>query len=262
VVDPTGGELEMRRSALIAVLAVILTVPTGASAQDGGPGFLFKRPVVSLGIRAGYAVPRAGGELFDFTLDEFIPSGADTLSSLSFDSPYLGGEIAIRPRERWDIAVGFGWSRSRTISEYRWWVDSSDNPIEQETTFQVVTGTVGAKYYFQDRGRSVGTLTWVPRRLTPFVGTGIGVSSYEFLQEGDFLDSKTLEVLPDFLESSGEGFIWYASVGADLVLANHAVLTGEVRYSLSNAGVQGSYVGFGDMDLGGLQLMVGMGFQF
>jgi hypothetical protein len=250
----------MRRIASIGVLAAILAVPTGASAQ-GGPGFLFKRPVLSVGIRAGYALPRAGGELFDYTFDEFIPSG-DTLGSLSFDSPYLGGEIAIRPRERWDIAVGFGWSRSRTISEYRRWVDSSDNPIEQETTFQVVTGTVGAKYYLQDRGRSVGSLAWVPQRLTPFIGTGFGLSSYEFVQQGDFFDAVTFEVLPDYLESSEEGFLWYATAGADLLLANRAVLTGEVRYSLSSARVIGSYGGFGDMDLGGLQLMVGMGLQF
>jgi hypothetical protein len=254
----------MRRSALIPVLAVLavgMTAPTLASAQSG-PGFLFKRPVLSFGIRAGYSVPRAGGDLFDSTLDEFIPSGADTLSSLSFDSPYLGGEIAVRPGERWDVAIGFGWSRSRTMSEYRRWVDSSDDPIEQETTFQVVTGTVGAKYYFQDRGRSVGTLAWVPNRVTPYIGTGIGIASYEFRQEGDFIDATTFEVLPDFLESTQEGVIWYASAGADLLFANHAVLTGEVRYALSNASVEGSYAGFGDMDLGGLQLMVGMGLQF
>ena len=85
----------MIRNASVVALAVILTAPTVVSAQ-GGPGFLFKRPVVSIGIRAGYAVPRAGGDLFGTTLDDFIPSGADTLSSVSFNSPYFGGELAIR----------------------------------------------------------------------------------------------------------------------------------------------------------------------
>ena len=251
----------MRQVASVVVMAVILAAPTEASAQ-GGPGFFFKRPTVSIGVRAGYSVPRTGGEFFDYTLDEFMPSGADTLSSLKFSGPYLGAELAIRPWQRWDIAVGFGWTRSRSLSEYRRWVDSSDNPIEQETTFQVVTGTLGAKYYFQDRGRRVGSLAWVPKRLTPFVGAGIGVASYEFIQAGDFIDTVTLEVLGDYLESSGEGFLAYAGAGANLTLWRSAVLTAEARYSLSNAGVDGGYVGFGDVDLAGLQLMVGMGFQF
>ena len=251
----------MRRNALFALLAVVLTVPAAASAQ-GGAGFLFKRPVFSLGVRAGYSVPRAGGELFDFTLDEFIPSGADTLSSLSFSSPYLGGELAIRPWERWDIAVAVGWTRKRTLSEYRRWVDSADLPIEQETSFQVVTGTVGAKYYLQDRGRSVGTLAWVPHRWTPFVGAGVGVTSYEFLQEGDFVDTSTLDVFPDYLRSSGEGLLLYGAGGVDLALGKSAVVTGEARYSFSNAKVVNSYVGFADIDLAGLQLLFGLGFHF
>ena len=251
----------MRRYAAVAVLALVLTVPAPASAQ-GGPGFLFKRPVFAAGVRAGYSSPRAGGDFFGSTLDEFIPSGADTLSSLSFGSPYLGGELAIRPWERWDIALAIGWTRSRTLSEYRRWVDSADLPIEQETTFQVVTGTLGAKYYLQDKGRRVGSLAWVPHRLTPFVGAGVGVSSYEFVQAGDFVDATTFEVLPDYLKSTGEGFILYANAGADLMLAKNAFLTGEARYAFSNARVAGSYTGFGDIDLAGLQLLVGLGFQF
>ena len=251
----------MIRNAAVVALAVILTAPTMASAQ-GGPGFLFKRPVLSIGVRAGYAVPRAGGELLAFTRDEFIQTGADTLSSLGFDSPYLGGEIAIHPWERWDIAVAFGWARSRSISEYRRWVDAAGDPIEQETTFQVVTGTVGAKYYLQDRGRSVGTLAWVPSRLTPYVGAGVGVSSYEFSQVGDFVDTSTLEVSSDYLKSTGEGLLGYGAVGVDLTLGRHAVLTGEARYAVASAAVDGQYDGFDNVDLAGLQLVVGMGFQF
>lgn len=250
----------MRRSAVLAASLAVLGVPTLASAQ-GGPGFLFRRPVVTLAVRAGYQVPRAGGDLFGYTLDEFIPSGADTLSNLSFDSPYLGGELSIRPWERWDIAVDFGWTRSRTVSEYRRWVDNSSNPIEQQTTFQLITGSVGAKYYLQDRGRHVGSLAWIPNRVTPYVGTGLGVAAYRFEQVGDFVDTSTFEVYGDYLKSEETGLLWYGAAGLDIVLANRAVVTGEARYSFSNARVDGSYVGFRDMDLAGLQLLVGLGFQ-
>jgi len=251
----------MKGTALVAVLGLMLAAPTASSAQ-GGPGFLFKRPIVSIGIRAGYAAPRAGGDLFGQTLSDFIASGADTTSSLSFDSPYVGGELAVRPWDRWEVAVGFGWTRSRTLTEYRRWIDSVGNPIEQETTFQVIRGTLGAKYYLQDRGRRVGTLAWVPQRLTPFVGAGVGVSSYEFVQDGDFFDDSTLVITPDYLETTGEGFLWYGSAGADFVLGKHAVLTGEARYSFSNARVSGLFDSYPNIDLAGLQLLVGIGFQF
>jgi hypothetical protein len=252
----------MRRSALVVTLLTALAVPTMASAQLGGSGFLFQRPKLSIGVRGGYQVPRAGGDLFTQTLDEFIPRGADTLSSLSFDAPYLGGEISFRPWERWDLAFGIGWTRSRAVSEYRRWVDNLNDPIEQETTFQLITGTLGAKYYLQDRGRRVGQLAWVPNRMAPYVGAGVGVASYEFRQIGDFIDTSTLEVLNDYQETGGEGLLGYGAAGVDFIVARNAIITAEARYTLSNAGVDGSYVGFGNMDLSGLQLMLGLGFQF
>lgn len=239
-----------------------LMAPARAFAQSGGPGFLFKRPLFSASLRFGYSVPRMHGDLFDFTLDEFMPAGADTLSSLSFDSPYLGAEISFRPWERWDIAVGVAWTSARQSSEYRRWIDNSGNPIEQQEKFQVVSGTVGVKYYLGDRGRSVGSLTWVPGRLAPYLSTGIGVSSYEFVQQGDFIDSGTLLVSSDYLRTTGGGFLWYGAGGVDVTLAKVIILTGEVRYALSGADVAGSYVDFDNIDLAGLHLLVGLGFQF
>lgn len=250
----------MKRSVWLAA-AALLAAPAAASAQ-GGPGFLFKQPKIALGVRVGYAVPRTGGELFDYALDEYIPLGADTLSSLSFNSPYLGAELAIRPWNHWDLAVGFGWTRSRSRSEYRRWIDTDGNPIEQETTFQVVSGTVGAKYYPQDRGRQIGSLAWVPARLNPFLGAGIGVSTYTFRQVGDFRDAVTNDIFRDRLESGADALSVYGSAGVDFTLTKNAFVTAEARYSFSNADVTGPYQGFDDIDLAGLQLMVGLGLQF
>lgn len=255
----------MKRSAWIAALAVTLTAPTVLEAQ-GGPGFLFKRPVFSVGVRVGYAVPRLGGQLFDQTLDDFIPLGADTTSSLSFSSPYLGGEIAFKPWDRWDIALNIGWTRSRSLTEYRRFVEEISPtqrvPIQQETTYQVVTGTLGVKYYLRERGRRVGSLAWVPQRLTPFMGAGVGLSSYDFRQVGDFVDTQTFEIFSDWLETSDDGLLAYGAAGADFALWKNALVTAEARYTFSKADVGGPFIGFNDIDLAGLQLLVGIGFQF
>jgi len=251
----------MKRSALIAVVALTLAAPAVASAQ-GGDGFLFKRPRVSLTARAGYFLPSTGGQLFDFATDEFIPLGADTLSTLDFDGPYLAGELAVRPGEHWDIALGVGWTRKRALTEYRRWIDSSGLPIVQETTFQVVYGTLGAKYALLDRGRQIGRLAYVPSRVTPWVGGGLGISAYKFIQSGDFVDSSTGDIFSDYLETSDEGLIVYGNAGLDFTLFKNAIVSAEARYTLSSADVEYPYSGFNDIDLGGLQLMVGLGFQF
>lgn len=251
----------MKRSVRLVVVLVALAAPTVASGQ-GGDGYLFNRPRFSATFRAGYAIPTAQGQLFDFATDEFIALGADTLSSLSFDGPYLGGEVSVKPWAHLDIALGIGWTRSRALTEYRRWIDADDNPIVQETTFEVIYGTLGAKYYPLDRGRSVGSLAWVPRRLTPYVGAGLGLSSYRFVQEGDFVDDVTFAIFPDYLESSDEGLILYGGAGVDMTLFKNAIATVEARYSYSSADVQGSYLSFNDVEIGGLQLMVGLGFQF
>jgi hypothetical protein len=254
----------LRRSVLAAATAWALATPASAFAQ-GGPGYLFRPPKVALGVRVGYSWPQAGGDLFGFTKDQFIPLGADTLSTLDFGDVYVAGELAIRPWEQWDVVLGFGWTQSEQRTEYRRWeedVGTSRLPIEQMTTLEIITGTLGAEYYFLGRGRRVGRLAWVPRRLMPFLGGGIGFSSYQFEQVGDFVDESTSSIYGDYLKTNGAGFLWYANAGLDVSLGTHVILSGEARYSWSNAGVKGSYVGFDSADLDGFQLMGGLGFQF
>ena len=248
----------MRRIALtlatVATLA-LLSVPVAATAQ-GGAGFLFSRPRISLGIRTGYSVPRLSSHIFEFSKQEF------TLNRFDFDAPYLGAELAARLSERWDIALAAGWTESHGSSEYRYWVDQDDLPIEQETTLQTVSVTAGARYYFKDRGRSIGRFAWVPSRLSPYVGAGVGIVTYDFTQSGDFVDFQTLGVFSDVLTGSGEGAAAYASAGADLSIGKQFYLTGEARYTLASGNVDGDYSLYPWIDLSGLQLTTGISLRW
>ncbi len=245
----------MKNTALMAALVAALALPSVAEAQ-GGPGFLFKNPRVSLGVRTGYQLPRVGSDIFDFPLDSL------TLSRSDFASPYLGGELAVRVTDRLDLAAGLGWARARSRSEYVNWVDQDNLPIEQSTAFQTVSGSLGVKYYFSDRGRSVGRFAWVPSRFTPYVGGGIGFVTYHFEQAGDWVDFQTLEVFFDRLRTEGSGFSGHLGGGVDVALGKQFVLTGEARYTLSNGPVGGAYTGFDRIDLSGLQLLAGLGLRW
>lgn len=244
----------MKRIVLVAAVAACVGAPAAASAQ-GGPGFLFQRPKVSFAVKGGYSLPNAGSDLFDFSREQF------TLSRGDFASPYLGGELAVRVAPRWDAALNVGWARSRSLSEYRDWVDNNNLPIEQETTFETVTASLGARYYLNDRGRQIGRFAWVPERLSPFVGGGVGLVWYDFTQVGDFVDFQTLDVFPDHLQTEGTAAIVHASAGADLSLGSRVVLTGEGRYQYARDEVRGAFDGFGKIDLSGFQFILGLGIR-
>jgi len=255
----------MRKIVLWAAIVAAFAAPAATAAQ-GGPGFLFNNPRVSLALRTGYQLPRVGSDIFEFPLDSL------TLDRSDFYSPYLGGELGLRATDHLDVAIAAGWSRARSNSEYVNWLEGS-LPIEQTTTFRTVTGTIGAKYYFGDRGRRVGRFAWVPARLTPYVGGGIGFVSYQFEQEGDFVDFGTIVVDPldgsvsadiftDRLRTEGTGFAGYLAAGTDVALGRQFVLTGEARYMLSNGPVQGPFSAFDRIDLAGLQLLAGIGFRW
>jgi hypothetical protein len=250
--------------ALLAGLVAALVAPPAALAQ-GGPGFLFDRPRVSLGIRTGYILPTISSPLFDDARQWY------NLNRFDFDAPYLGGEIAARVSERWDVALGGGWSRAASRSHYRQFVEEVGGTpveIEQENRFQTVSATLGARYYLSDRGRRIGRFAWVPSAITPFVGAGAGVTWYELEQVGDFVDQAdpacpdACPIYTDLLRTDGSGATLYAGLGADVSLGKQVYLSAEGRYSLGNAGVSGQYAAYDDIDLSRLQLIAGISLRW
>ena len=141
-------------------------------------------------------------------------------------------------------------------------MDQDQAFIEQSTTSQNVSADIGARYYFTDRGRTVGRFAWVPSRLTPFVGGGIGRVWYTFEQSGDFIDFQTMEVVNDRLSTQGSGAAAYVSTGADYSIGKQFFLTAEGRYRLAGGSVDGPYRDYGWIDLAGLSLTAGLAIRF
>ena len=244
----------VRGIAIFAVLTAFLLLPNGAGAQ-GGPGFLFEQPRTTVGARIGYSFPAVGSDLFDFTREQFTLEGSD------FRSPYVGGEIAVRVAQRADVVVDFGWARSKHFSEYRDWEDTDDLPIEQETTFKRISMTLGTKYYLTPRGRAVGQFAWIPNRVTPFVGAGVGVMWHEFRQVGDFIDFDTLDVFTDRLQTLGASPIVDVRLGANFSISRRVFLVGEARYDFGSGSTGQDYVSFADTDLSGFKFVFGVSFR-
>ena len=242
------------RAAVLAAVAA-LVLPELALAQ-GGAGFLFKRPSLSIGFKTGYTMPNAGSDLFDFAREQL------TLNKSDFNSAYYGGEFAVRTSERLDIVLGLGFARSETPSEFRDWVGTDDLPIEQRTAFWTAPLTLSARYYVSDRGRSIGRFAWVPRRVSPFVGAGIGMTWYEFEQTGDFVDFETLDIFFDRFSSDGVTGQAHGFAGVDVSVNKNFVLTAEGRYNWARGALSREFVDFDKMDLAGAQFTVGISARF
>ena len=243
--------------AILAAVVVLMVAPAAVVAQSGGEGFLFNQPRVTVSIRSGYSVPRAGSDIYDHTISQL------TIDRDDFASGYFGGEIAARLTNRLDLALGAGYSISSTQSEFRDWVDIDDLPIEQTTDLSMTALTLSAKYYLTNRGRSVGRFAWIPTKFNAFVGAGIGITNFDFLQRGDWVDFETFNIFNTKYRSNGVTASTHAFTGLDISLTKNLFLTGEGRYSWAKGDLDlYHFEGFDKMDLSGLQLSVGISVRF
>jgi hypothetical protein len=234
--------------------ALLLPLATPAAAQSAD--FLFHRPVLTLALRGGWAVPRAQSEIFDFTVDEL------TVDRDDFAGFVLQGEIAARVHDRFDVALNVGHSEAKARSEFRDWVDDDDLPIEQTTRFRRTPIEVAGKAYLLPRGREISRFAWVPYGWAPWVAGGAGAMVYHFDQSGDFVDFETLDIFPKDFESQGTTATAHAAAGADVSVGPHLLLTGEGRYQWARADMSRDFVDFDPIDLSGFQVTIGLAARF
>ncbi|HET8769475.1 MAG TPA: hypothetical protein VFM71_00695 [Gemmatimonadaceae bacterium] len=236
------------------VLATLASAPAAAEAQ--GRGFLFEDPRYTLSLYGGFARASAGSDVFDFSIDEL------TLERSDFSSFAFGADMGFRLAPQMDLVLGIARSASSTKSEFRDWVDSEDQPIEQVTRFRRVPLSASLRYHFTPRGRTIGAFAWVPSTFVPWVGLGAGMMSYKLEQVGDFVDFETFEVFPEHFTSEGWAPMLQGSLGGGWSLSPRLLLNGELRYVYATDALEGDFSGFDRVDLSGLSTSVGLALRF
>ena len=178
------------RVILALVVGLMLSAPTGLIAQAGSfpgssgsvgePGFLFERPRISIGLRGGVFLHRAGSDLYDFSTERFTVDRSD------YRALALGVEGGVWIGDRAEITVAIDGSRLTLESEYRDWVEEIDRPdgaIEERPIRQTTRLThgpavaFGARWYLRDRGDQLGRFIWIPRDWNAYVGGGGGITA-------------------------------------------------------------------------------------
>jgi hypothetical protein len=240
----------------LSMFAVLATLPTLASGQDNGKGFLFGEPTGSVTLRGGWALARAKSDLFAFTTENL------TLNRSDFSSPDLEADLSFRVSPRTEIVVSSGLSGIDRESEFRNFIDNNHNPINQATTFRRVPVTLSVKRYLTAPGRSIGRFAWVPSRFATYVGAGAGGMYYKFRQAGDFINFKTSDIFSSIYESDGWTHTEHLMAGVDYSLGPRFALNTEARYMFGSARLSQDFSGFERLDLSGLSTTIGLAIRY
>jgi opacity protein-like surface antigen len=235
------------------ILAMALSTATPLVAREG---FRFNKPKLFVGGHIGLNAPRAGSDLFDLVTREL------TLEKSDFRSPAFGVDLGIPIGSHFATVISLGYSRATPHSESRDFVDASGDPISQTTRFSQVPVTATLRYYPWKTGETIGSYAWVPARLLPYIGGGIGFIRYGFSQAGSFVDRDTLTIFRTELSSDGYSSTYHVVTGMDVSISPLVFVNGEVRYSRAKANLTGQFSGFQPIDLNGLRVIGGVYFRF
>lgn len=253
--SPSAARGAPALGAAALALAFVLLLPVPARAQSGS-GYLFGRPPVQVDFFLGLTAPRAGSPVFDDTMDQVFLDRGD-LRSAAF-----GGSLGLRVDERLDIAGEIGFSRASVETEDREWLGTDGLPIVQTVELTRVPLSLIVRGYLWERGRSVGELAWVPRSWVPYAGAGVGVTWYEFVRDGEFVDESQPPPPPiyrDVLTWDGAAATGHLLAGAEFNLNPRLLVRGEGRYTwASGSGRSRDFPGYRSVDLAGFQAVVGL----
>jgi hypothetical protein len=247
-----------RRGRVLGPPALALAVPalllaTAPPAHGQRADFLFRRPHATVAVLGGWAMPGENSELFEFTREQLTVSRGD------FASPLIFVEGAVRLTEWLDLALGLEYTNGSVGSEDRLYVYQDDSPILQTTDFKRRRLMGSVKGYLLPRGRQISEFAWIPSRWSPYLGVGLGMSWYEFLQEGDFVDYQTLDIFEERFRAKGRGMTGHVLAGVDVSLTPRFLVRGEYRYIRGEGKLDDyQFEGFDDVDLSGSRVALGL----
>jgi hypothetical protein len=248
-----GAQCSIRGAVVLALIAL----PSVSFAQTG-KGFLFRKPVGSFAMRAGYEASATNGAGFDQFRSE------TTLGSHSFDSFNLGFDLNYFATRYLDVTMTLDVSSRSNTSEYREW-EENGKPIVHESELDRVALGAGFRYNLLSRGRQISSLAYIPAKTVPYIGATAGVMWYEFSQKGDFVEvvnDSTGNIFSDELISHHYGAMGQVFGGLERRLTARWSLVGEGRFTESNSRFTKDYLGLGDIQLSGLALTVGASVRF
>lgn len=240
-----------------------------------------------LATTAAAAPPQGRSGAFNFRLGGFFPTGSSDFweyqeTYYTFDHSDLNGFMwgvgyngAINNHFEVEVNADFYSSSVRSADGY--YTDEYFYPPLHDTRLSSFPLTVGFRVVPAGRfARRGAEGTHYVRRPVFYFGGGVGLSYWQYEEEGDFVfpdptpgDPLQVSIFYDRYVDSGLEFQFYAMIGVEFPVAPMWNITVEVRQSWSEAGLSGippsEALGPGypnQLDLGGTAVFVGGSLRF
>ena len=257
--------------AISVIVTGLLATPKAAAAagEEQEADFAFGWPRWSIALRGLGNLARAEGEFYEFVqMHLFAPRGPqddpkDPESGLlSFNGPGFAFDVGYAITPRLDYRVGMHFVRAFQPSEMRHFEDSDGLPITQRTTLGQTELSTSFTLALLPRGRAIGNYVWIPGRVVPYVGVGVGVIKYGLTQEGEFVDVEDGTLFDAIITSKGWAGSTHLITGADVRLTPNVSVTMEIDYVQAAGDLEDSFPGFEPIDLAGVRIGTGIRFAF
>ncbi|MEP7346488.1 MAG: hypothetical protein ABI877_14550, partial [Gemmatimonadaceae bacterium] len=209
---------------VLGASATLLGAPQLRAQLGSGDGFLFRVPTVRVALSGGYAQPRGRSDIYDFVTNSL------TLERRDFGAGAIGASAEFRVTPRMELGLNASFSGRSAGSQSRHFVGDDDLPVEQTTSLLRAALMATGRLSLVSPGRAVGRYAWIPTRVVPFIGGGVGPVWYRLRQNGEFVDDQTLDIFEDTFESTAFSAGATAFGGADLSLTPHFGMTAQGRY--------------------------------
>ena len=242
----------MNRTAGIVAFSAVLALVAAEPARAAGPGD------GAFNFRMGWFFPTGSSEFWEVNEDAF------TLDHSDFNGLTLGAGYSQSLNNYVEFGMGIDFYYSSVRAADRNFVDQDGFPIFHDSRLSIVPMTVDVKFLpagrYRQRGPGGRNLV---RKPAFYLGGGVGLDYWTYEEEGDFVASD-LSIVYDRLKESDIAFETHAFAGIEFPVSPRWYITTEARMSWAEDTPGGAFefVNPGELDLGGLSLMVGGSYRF
>jgi hypothetical protein len=242
-----GPEMTASTSNLLlraAAVAALLAVAAPAAAQYHYAGVHES----SFRLRLGQFQPEGDSDYWNDKFNDF------TGDIGQFDDIVIGGDFILSLGPRTGLIFSGDLYEGEDSQAYIDFVDAFGSPIVHTTRLAIASATAGL----------VVNLTPPDAPVVPYLGVGGGIYSWEIEESGDFIDFgvEPLEIFSDTFRDSNTTLGFFGLAGVDVPIGPHWSMFAEGRWQEVEEDLNDDFEGLGDLDLSGLQIFGGFGWNF
>ena len=221
----------------LLVLTMVAGLPAGVAAQQ------------SISVQFGGFFPkgegsRVQGDVLDINREYLLFDFGD------FNGFQIGADWSAALGEFLEAGAGFGYYQSTVPTVYAEYINEDGSEIRQDLKLRIMPLTAVVKIL------PLGS----KRAFQPYVGGGLGVYFWRYVETGEFLADDG-SIFADTFEQSGTSVGPVVVFGARGRVSGSALIGVEGRYQWGSGNLNEDFLG-DKIDLGGFTLLATFGYKF